>query len=131
MFGLGASELVVIAILALLIVGPDGLPNAAKSIGKGIRDLRKQKEDLQNTIEKDTQIGEAVKELRSAMRGDPLPPSKMPAYDEESESIQDIIEKSLHEVEASKMHSEQENDDLTAEDSVAVVSEDNAVSRES
>jgi sec-independent protein translocase protein TatB len=71
-FGLGVSELVVIAVLALLIVGPDGLPNAAKTIGKGIRDLRKQKEDLQDTIEKDTQIGDAMRELRSAMRGDPI-----------------------------------------------------------
>src|SRR5690606_20698839 len=69
--------IVLIAVLALLFVGPDKLPQTARSIGKGIRDFRKQTKDLQDTIEKDAQIGEAVRELRSALRGEPelkLPP---------------------------------------------------------
>jgi sec-independent protein translocase protein TatB len=71
MFGMGMGEIVLIAIVALLVVGPERLPGAAKAIGKGIRDLRKQTKDLQDTIEKDSHIGEAVKELRGALRGDP------------------------------------------------------------
>lgn len=71
MFGLGMGEILLIAVVALLVLGPDRLPDAAKAIGKGIRDLRKQTKDLQDTIEQDTQIGDAVRELRGALRGDP------------------------------------------------------------
>lgn len=71
MFGMGMGEIILIAIVALLVVGPDKLPGAAKAIGKGIRDLRASTKDLQSTIEQDTQIGEAVRELKGALRGDP------------------------------------------------------------
>jgi sec-independent protein translocase protein TatB len=71
MFGLGMGEIILIAVVALLVLGPERLPGAAKAIGKGIRDLRAQTKDLQQTIEKDTQIGDAVRELRGALRGDP------------------------------------------------------------
>ena len=71
MFGMGMGEIILIAVVALLVLGPERLPGAAKAIGKGIRDLRSQTKGLQETIEKDTQIGEAVRELRGALRGDP------------------------------------------------------------
>lgn len=76
MFGLGAGELILIAVVALLFVGPDKLPAAAKAIGKGIRDLRRQTSDLTRTIEEDTQIGDAVRDLRSALRGEEPPPPR-------------------------------------------------------
>jgi len=78
MFGLGAGELILIAVVALLFVGPDKLPAAAKAIGKGIRDLRRQTSDLTRTIEEDTQIGDAVRDLRSALRGDDVAPPRRP-----------------------------------------------------
>lgn len=65
------GEILLIAVVALLVVGPDRLPGAAKAIGKGIRDLRASTKDLQATIEQDTQIGDAVRELKGALRGDP------------------------------------------------------------
>lgn len=71
MFGMGMGEIILIAVVALLVLGPERLPGAAKAIGKGIRDLRAQTKDLQQTIEKDSQIGEAVREIRTALRGDP------------------------------------------------------------
>jgi Tat protein translocase TatB subunit len=72
MFGMGMGELLLILVVALLVVGPDKLPDAAKAIGQGIRDLRKHTHDLQSTIEQDEQLGKAVRELRSALREDPL-----------------------------------------------------------
>jgi sec-independent protein translocase protein TatB len=69
MFGLGMGEILLIAVVALLAVGPDRLPQAARSIGRGIRDLRKQTTDLQQALEQDSQIGDAVRELRSAWYG--------------------------------------------------------------
>jgi sec-independent protein translocase protein TatB len=74
MFGLGMGEIMVILIVALLVLGPDKLPGAAKSIGKGLRELRKHTRDLQETIEQDEHLGGTVRELRSALRGEDYPP---------------------------------------------------------
>jgi sec-independent protein translocase protein TatA len=41
MFGLGATELIVILVVALLIFGPGKLPEIGGALGKGIRDFRK------------------------------------------------------------------------------------------
>lgn len=41
MFGIGGPELVLIVIVALLFVGPDKLPQVARTVGTGLRDLRR------------------------------------------------------------------------------------------
>jgi sec-independent protein translocase protein TatB len=51
MFGLGFGELVIVAILALVLLGPDQLPDAARTIGKTIRDLKKATDGLKGQIE--------------------------------------------------------------------------------
>ena len=51
MFGLGATELVVILVVALLVFGPRRLPEIGGALGKTIRDFRKSltsKEDNEN-----------------------------------------------------------------------------------
>ena len=73
---MGGSEILVILIVALLFLGPDKLPDAAKQISKGIRDLKKQTRVLQETIENDEHIGGAIRDLKSALRGDELPPGR-------------------------------------------------------
>lgn len=73
MFGMGGTEILVILIVALLFLGPDKLPEAAKQISKGIRDIKKQSRVLQRTIEDDEHIGGAIRDLKSALRGEDEP----------------------------------------------------------
>jgi sec-independent protein translocase protein TatB len=51
MFGLGFGEIVIIAVLALLLLGADKLPDAAKTLGKGLREIRKATDGLKDQIE--------------------------------------------------------------------------------
>lgn len=93
MFGMGMGELIIVAVVALLALGPDRLPGAAKKIGKTIRDLRRQTSNLKKTIEEDTQLGDAMKEIKQAFRDDPYreppkrpkPKPKAKAEDEKAE----------------------------------------------
>jgi sec-independent protein translocase protein TatB len=70
MFGIGGSEIVIIAIIALIFLGPDKLPEATKKISRGIRELKRGSRTLQQTIENDEHIGGAIRDLRSALRGE-------------------------------------------------------------
>lgn len=78
MFGMGGSEMIFILIIALLFLGPDKLPQAAKTLSKGIRDLKKQSRLLQQQIENDERIGGAIRDIKSALRGDEEPAPRRP-----------------------------------------------------
>ncbi len=41
MFGIGAPELIVILVIALIVFGPGKLPEIGAALGKGIRDFKK------------------------------------------------------------------------------------------
>ena len=83
MFGMGGTEILVILVVALLFLGPDKLPEAAKKISQGIRDIKKQTRTLQRTIEDDEHIGGAIRDLKSALRGEeePIRPAKARAIE--------------------------------------------------
>jgi len=87
MFGMGGSEILVILIVALLFLGPDKLPEAAKQISKGIRDIKKQSRALQQTIEDDEHIGGAIRDLRSALRGEEISVRPRPVHAKQIEAL--------------------------------------------
>ncbi|HOE80496.1 MAG TPA: Sec-independent protein translocase protein TatB [Smithellaceae bacterium] len=62
MFGIGWQELIIIAVVALIIVGPKKLPDLAKTLGKGIRDFKSAAEgvtdDLKDTLKEDEKPAE-------------------------------------------------------------------------
>lgn len=61
MFGIGLPEMILILALALIVVGPDKLPDLARSIAKGIMELKKTAEGLKKNFEEETN---SLKEIR-------------------------------------------------------------------
>ncbi len=50
MLNIGPQELLVIMVIALLVVGPQRLPALGRSIGRGLRELRKAQDEVKRTI---------------------------------------------------------------------------------
>lgn len=53
-FNIGAPELIVILVIALLIIGPGKLPDVGSALGKSIREFRKASTDVQDATKIDT-----------------------------------------------------------------------------
>ncbi len=53
MFGIGLPEMLLIMALALIVVGPDKLPDLARSLAKGVMELKKTAEGLKDTLAKE------------------------------------------------------------------------------
>lgn len=51
MFDIGLQELIVIFIVALLVFGPKRLPDLAKSLGKGLGELKRAFQDVKDQVE--------------------------------------------------------------------------------
>jgi sec-independent protein translocase protein TatA len=51
---IGAPELIVILVIALLIIGPGKLPDVGSALGKSIREFRKASSDVQEATKIDT-----------------------------------------------------------------------------
>jgi len=53
MFGIGLPELIIILALALIVVGPEKLPELARSIAKGMMELKKTANALRDSIQEE------------------------------------------------------------------------------
>jgi sec-independent protein translocase protein TatB len=51
MFGIGMSEMIIICVVALLVFGPDELPQIVKKVARGIGEARKVTDDLRRSID--------------------------------------------------------------------------------
>ena len=51
MFGMGPSELIVILVIALLVLGPQRLPELARSLGKAIGEFKRATGDIQSELD--------------------------------------------------------------------------------
>ena len=53
MFNIGSGELALIAVVALLILGPKRLPELARGIGKFMREFRRQTDEVRGVVERE------------------------------------------------------------------------------
>lgn len=51
MFGIGTAEILIILCIALVVLGPKELPKVARTVGRGIRELQRARDDLRKNIE--------------------------------------------------------------------------------
>jgi sec-independent protein translocase protein TatB len=66
MFGIGLPEMIVIFAVALIVVGPDKLPGLARSLAKGIMEMKKTLNQFkENLTEENEQLDSVHKELRA------------------------------------------------------------------
>ena len=53
MFGLGTQEILIILAIALILFGPKNLPEIGRSLGQGLRELKKASNDVMHTLDTD------------------------------------------------------------------------------
>ncbi len=61
MFGLGAGELLLIFVIAILFLGPKKIPELAKGLGQAVREFQKARDDMMNEINKPHPTNEPAK----------------------------------------------------------------------
>lgn len=55
MFGVGMSELIVILLVALVVLGPDKLPEVARLLAKGLAEFRKARQGLRDVLDEQSE----------------------------------------------------------------------------
>jgi sec-independent protein translocase protein TatB len=100
-FNLGAGEITVILVLALLFIGPKQLPDLAAKLGKVIRDIRKATSDIKNEITLDDSFRKPFEELHDAVT---LHPDELKRRDSIKKAVEEA--KKRAEAEAARIEAE-------------------------
>lgn len=79
MFGIGMTEMLLIAALALIVMGPKKLPDLARSLGKGFAEFKRATNELKNTIEVETRAEEVRQTKERLEKEGKLNPEPAPA----------------------------------------------------
>jgi sec-independent protein translocase protein TatB len=63
-FDIGFSEMLIIGIVALLVLGPERLPKAMRTLGAFIRKARRSFDDLRYEVEREIELESLKKQMR-------------------------------------------------------------------
>ena len=69
MFDVGFSELLIIGVVALLVLGPERLPHAARLVGAFLRRARNQWESVRAQLERELEVERVKADLDAAAQG--------------------------------------------------------------
>lgn len=84
MLGLGFWEVVILGILALVVIGPEQLPDFAKSVAKFLNEIKRTTSDLKNAFEEEKDIfKENIDQLQQLKKDI----ESLPQLDEEQELL--------------------------------------------
>ncbi|KMZ63310.1 Sec-independent protein translocase protein TATB, chloroplastic [Zostera marina] len=144
LFGVGAPEVLVIGVVALLVFGPKGLAEVARSLGKTlrafqptIRELQDVSNEFKSTIEREIGIDEIQSSLKNPYT--PPPPTSKPEIDSKEEkrdeetkqttpklppvSMENLLKKSAEQLAASQeVSTTQSTSEVSATQSTSEVS---------
>ena len=110
MFGIGLPEMIIIAVVALIFIGPDKLPGVLRSIVKGLVELKRATSDVRSTVQEEMQkieeeielkeVRESAQDFKNELGGvankvDPLTLSKFNSEDQKEEIFDSINESDL------------------------------------
>jgi sec-independent protein translocase protein TatB len=83
MFGIGLPEMLLIMALALIVIGPDKLPDLARSMAKGLLDLKKTAESLKSSLAEESKVLQEIRpeleEAAKSLKNDLLDSQERPA----------------------------------------------------
>ena len=85
MFGIGFPELLLIAVIALVVIGPKRLPDLARALGRGFAEFRRATDELKRTFEEESRAAR-TQELRQKLleEGKIRPPGAVDPYPPEA-----------------------------------------------
>lgn len=66
MFGIGMTEMLIIAALALVVLGPKKLPDLARSLGRGFAEFKRATNELKTTFEMESRAEEERQRRRQS-----------------------------------------------------------------
>ncbi|MBA0448196.1 Sec-independent protein translocase protein TatB [Stenotrophomonas maltophilia] len=69
MFDIGFSELLVIAVVALVVLGPERLPKAARFAGLWVRRARNQWDSVKQELERELQAEDIKRQMQDVRQG--------------------------------------------------------------
>ena len=82
MFGIGGTELLVIFVVALIVLGPKSVPQIARTLGKAMGEFRRVSTEFQRTLNTEIELEEREKRAKEDQkpRGDAgAAPQRTPA----------------------------------------------------
>ena len=65
MFDIGATELLLVAIIGLVVVGPERLPRLARTVGLWVKKLRGQVSSIQRDINRELELEDLKRQLEA------------------------------------------------------------------